>query len=183
MLASLFVTSACTDVEPRASSDTEHTQAGEETQGTDDASTGDDAGQTQPIDLPEGWLDAVEGRWLGSVTETPIGGIPQFFIDYERMDDGSLHALIDNGEGFAFEFHFRQDDDDRWELFEEGQLPGGFIQSYVLHPVEAEDGRVRFVTLEAPEFLQVDIDVSATTYDMQVRLMEEPHAQFELTRQ
>ena len=145
-----------------------------------DSSGGDPNGE--PIDLDTEWLDQIAGPWLGPVEETPIGPIPQFFLDFAWEGDGSLHAYVDSGDGASFDFRFFQEDG-QWLFFEEGTLPGGLAQSYTLHPVWQDGSRVRFVTLPMPEYLTVEIEVDDRRFIMDVSVMGHDHAVFNLERQ
>lgn len=135
-----------------------------------------------PIALQPDWLQGMEGAWLGPVRASPQGPIPQFFLDFVWEDDGSLHAAVDNGEGFGFDFRFVEDEDGQWIFVEQGTLPGGLTQTYTLHPVEQDGARVRFDYLAMPGFLAVEIDLADERFVMDVAVLGSEHAAFDLAR-
>ncbi len=161
---------------------------------SESSSSGDTAGETRggadtsgssgvvplaPIPLQAVWLETLAGPWVGSVADTPMGTIPQFGWAFEWDEAGDLVAVADNGMGFRFEFRFAQDDG-QWTLVETGAMPGGFEQSYTLHPVDQDGARVRFELLDRPGFLSVEMGVIGETLGIDVLLRGEPHATFDL---
>ncbi len=154
-----------------------------ETSDPDSVDTGPSTTDEAPvsIQLEAEWLDALAGPWLGPVTDTPGGDIPQFFMEFAWESDGSLHTFVDDGAGATFDFTFAQEDD-QWVFVESGTLPGGLTQTYTLHPVEQTGTRVRFEYLAAPNFLAVEIDLAQERFVMDVELMGNKHAAFDLGR-
>ncbi|MEM7154133.1 MAG: hypothetical protein AAF799_14885 [Myxococcota bacterium] len=164
------------DVEPGSTSDAD--PSADATAGADSTGGNND---NEPIELSTEWLDQVAGAWLGPVEDTPIGLIPQFFLEFAWEADGSLHAFVDDGKGSSFDFRFLQEDG-QWVFFEEGTLPGGLVQAHTLHPVWQEGSRVRFVTLPMPGYLVVEIDVDDQNFEMDVSVLGNDHAVFDLER-
>ena len=172
----LALAGACT-VDPPSTGD----DGGDGTTGGTDSSAETETGEEQltPIILDQAWVDALAGSWSGPVDPTPVGPVAFFPLDFAWDDDGSLHAHTDNPDGGYFDFRLLEQDG-TWIFREEGQLPGGFTQSYDLHPIERDGNQVRFVTLEAPTFLVVDIEVSNVQLSILVAIAGNEHAAFEL---
>lgn len=147
---------------------------------TADPSTGDDE-PLVPIDLDRAWIERMEGQWNGPV-ETPYIDIPEFPLDFAWQPDGSLHSFLTDGEETSFAFTFA-DDGEHWIFTERGELPGGMIQSYTLHPVAIDGDLVRWVYLEDPELLVVDLEVTAEQFRMEVTVRGVQHASFAHTPQ
>ncbi|MEM6295035.1 MAG: hypothetical protein AAGA54_27430 [Myxococcota bacterium] len=143
------------------------------------SSSGDAA--LEPITLEGDWVESVAGPWLGSVTGTPIGDLPQFFLDFTWNDDGVLKAVADNGEGFRLEFSF-EEREGGWVFTELGELPGGFVQTQDLRPVERDGDRVRFEVLERPGYLLVEIEPTPSSFEMAVQVRGRDHGTFTLAR-
>lgn len=144
------------------------------------AESSGEAEPLEPIALDQAWVDTVQGPWLGPVHGTPMGDLPQFFLDFVWNDD-ALVAVTDNGMGFRIELSFAQTDG-QWTLTETGTLPGNFTQSYELHPVAREGDRVTFEVLDRPGYLRVDVEPTASAFEMVVLLRGEGHGTFELAR-
>ncbi len=171
---------------PEGSSTTEPAEA--ESSTTALASTGQADGSSstgpaslQPIALERDWVDALGGPWLGPVTGTPMGDLPQFYWEFAWTADDAMVGVADNGMGFRFELAFVEVDG-QWTMTETGTLPGNMTQSYVLHPVEQEGARVRFEVLDRPGFLQVDVEPTDSAFGMDVLLRGEGHGSFDLAR-
>ncbi len=143
------------------------------------SSTGADA--LEPIELDRVWVERIEGPWLGPVTGTPMGDIPQFFLDFAWNDGDALVAVADNGRGFRLEFSFAERDG-QWIFTELGELPGGFLQTYDLHPVERTGDRVRFEVLEQPGYLSVEIEATDDAFEMAVQVRGNGHGTFSMAR-
>jgi|GEM_PF-2043063 len=156
-------------------------ESGTEDSSTEDASSSSGEPGLEPIALDEGWVQSLHGAWLGPVTDTPMGDLPQFYWEFEWTDEDALVGVADSGMGFRFELEFAEQDG-QWTMTETGTLPGNLTQSYVLHPVAREGARVRFEVLERPGFLQVDLEPGPDTFDMVVLLRGEPHGAFDLGR-
>ncbi len=156
-------------------------QAGTSSTGAaaESSSTGPDA--LEPIALDRAWVDSVAGPWLGSVSGTPIGDLPQFFLDFAWTDEDVLMAVADNGEGFRLEFSFSEQDG-AWVFTELGELPGGFVQTQDLRPVEREGDRVRFEVIDRPGYLSVEIEPTSTDFEMAVQVRGNDHGTFTLAR-
>lgn len=135
----------------------------------------------EPIDLDRAWVERVAGPWLGPVRGTPLGDLPQFFLDFAWNDDDALVAVADNGKGFRLEFTFSERDG-QWVFTELGELPGGLVQTYDLHPVERDGDRVRFEVLEQPGYLSVEIEPTDRAFEMAVKVRGNGHGTFSLTR-
>lgn len=151
------------------------------TSGADD-STSTGPAILEPIALERAWVERVRGAWLGPVSGTPIGDLPQFFLDFAWTDDDALMAVADNGEGFRLEFTFSEREG-QWIFTELGELPGGFVQTQDLHPVEREGDRVRFEVIDRPGYLSVEIEPTDATFHMAVQVRGNEHGTFELARQ
>lgn len=135
----------------------------------------------EPIALDRAWVDRIAGPWLGPVTGTPMGDIPQFFLDFAWNDGEELVAVADNGRGFRLEFTFSERDG-QWIFTELGELPGGLVQTYDLHPVEREGDRVRFEVLEQPGYLSVEIEATDGEFEMAVQVRGNGHGTFSMAR-
>lgn len=155
------------------------TGAGDSTGVADASSTG--AAPLEPIALDRDWVESIAGPWLGPVTGTPIGDLPQFFLDFAWNDDDALVAVADDGKGFRLEFTFSERDG-QWIFTELGELPGGLVQTQDLHPVEREGDRVRFEVLDRPGYLTVEIEPSTTDFEMAVQVRGNGHGTFSLAR-
>lgn len=174
--------------------DSTDSQDGAEETETDESSGGEDAStdgetdgetggeQLEPIEIPRAWVERLEGSWSGPVDPTPIGAIQFFPLDFSWDVDGSLHAFTEfpGGDG-SFDFRFRAEEG-TWVFFEEGQLPGGMVQAYPLHPIDLEGDAVTWVFLEDPALLEVVTTVSDASFLMDVRVRESHHATFMLGR-
>ncbi|MEM9454125.1 MAG: hypothetical protein AAGF11_08090 [Myxococcota bacterium] len=154
--------------------------ADETANGSADSSTGDDE-PLVPIDLDRAWIERMEGQWNGPV-QTPYINIPEFPLDFAWQPDGSLYSFITDGEETSFAFTFA-DDGERWTFTERGELPGGMIQSYTLHPVAIDGDLVRWVYLDEPERLVVDLEVTEEQFRMNVTVRGVQHASFAHTPQ
>ncbi len=141
------------------------------------SSSGDPA--LQPIELDREWVEGLEGAWLGPVSGTPLGNLPQFFWEFAWTQDDALVGVADGGMGFRFEFEFAEQDG-QWTLIETGTLPGNMTQSYVLHPVARDGDLVRFEVLDQPGYLQVDILPGEGSFEMAVFVRGEAHGVFDL---
>ncbi|MCR9164503.1 MAG: hypothetical protein ACE37F_07390 [Nannocystaceae bacterium] len=135
----------------------------------------------QPIELDRAWVEGVEGPWLGPVTGTPIGDLPEFFLDFGWTEEDALVAVADNGKGFRLEFTFSQRDG-QWIFTELGELPGGFVQTQDLHPVQRDGDRVRFEVIDQPGYLSVEIEPTQTSFEMAVVVRGSDHGRFSLAR-
>ena len=167
-----------------AESSSSSTSAGGESVSSGDAVEGSSSTGTEalePIDLDRAWVERVAGPWLGPVTGTPMGDLPQFFLDFAWNDDDALVAVADNGKGFRLEFTFSERGG-QWIFTELGELPGGLVQTYDLHPVEREGDRVRFEVLEQPGYLAVEIEPSDTAFEMVVQVRGNGHGTFSMAR-
>lgn len=138
----------------------------------------------EAITLERSTLEAIEGSWSGPVDPSPTGPIPFFPLNFAWEQDGSLHARTDfPGSDGYFDFRFVEVEDDRWQLIEEGKLPGGLVQTYTLDPVSQEGDITRWVYLEDPEYLAVDLTVTADTLVLDSWVRGEVHATFDLSRE
>lgn len=135
----------------------------------------------EPIELDRAWVERIAGPWLGPVAGTPMGDIPQFFLDFAWSDGDALVAVADNGKGFRLEFTFSERDG-QWVFTELGELPGGLVQTYDLHPVEREGDRVRFEVLEQPGYLSVEVEATADAFEMAVQVRGNGHGTFSMAR-
>lgn len=144
-----------------------------------DSSTGD-APQLVPVDIDRAWIERIEGPWEGPV-ETPYITIPQFPLDFAWQADGRLHANVSDGMETSFDFDFAHDGE-HWIFTERGALPGGMVQSYALYPVAIDGDRVRWVYLDEPELLVVELEVDAEEFRMEVTVRGVTHASMAHTR-
>jgi hypothetical protein len=172
--------------DPPTDSNAEGTGAGDESstqaEDTGDETSSETGGEAlEVIVLDTAWVESLAGGWSGPVDPTPTGPVPFFPLSFAWEDDGSLHAHTDNPGGGYFDFRLYQADG-TWVFDEEGVLPGGLTQSYVLHPIARDGDWVRFVTLDAPSFLIVDIGVTGSELTMLVQVMGIEHAAFSLER-
>lgn len=193
VLAAVLATSACAHdsdgtepLAPPSGSTGAVADSDGASEGTDPDSTGSASGSSgevgpTPVALERAWVESIEGPWLGPVSDTPAGDIPQFFLDFTWQDDGSLHALADDGEGSSFEFRFVEAGDS-WTFDETGSLPGGLVQSHTMVPVQVEGNRVRWVSVDAPGVLEVELEVDEQRFQMDVSVLGMSHAAFDLTR-
>jgi len=145
-----------------------------------DASSSSGAEALQPIELDRSWVEGLQGAWLGPVTGTPLGDLPQFYWEFAWTDADSLLGVADNGMGFRIEFEFAELDG-QWMLVETGTLPGGMSQSYSLHPVSREGDLVRFEVLDQPGYLQLDILPAEGSFEMAVFVRGQAHGTFDLS--
>ncbi|MBV1861115.1 MAG: hypothetical protein KUG77_22045 [Nannocystaceae bacterium] len=155
------------------------TTEGEGTDAGADTSSSSGGAATQPIELDRGWVEGLEGAWLGPVSGTPLGDLPQFYWEFAWTKDDVLLGVADSGMGFRFEFEFAQHDG-QWTLLETGTLPGDMTQSYELHPVARDGDLVRFEVLDQPGYLRVDILPGEGSFEMAVFVHGEAHGTFDL---
>jgi len=133
------------------------------------------------IELDDAWVSALEGRWSGSIDPTPIGEIPQFPMNFEWQDDGSLFTHSQQGD-FYVDFRFRKDAEARWVLDEEAQIDVDNVQGYTLAPIAQDDDAVTFSVIEAEGYLLVDWRPEADTLVVEVTLGGEQHVVFDMAR-
>lgn len=137
----------------------------------------------EAITLDRTVIEAIEGSWSGGVDPSPAGPIPFFPLAFAWDQDGSLHAHTDfPGTDGYFDFRFVEVETDRWQLVEEGKLPGGPTQTYALDPVSHEGDTTRWVYLEDPEYLAVELTVTAEALVLDSWVRGEHHATFDLAR-
>lgn len=184
LLAPVLLALACADPGgPPADSNAGDTggETSTQTETGDETSTETGGEELVAIVLDAAWVESLAGGWSGPVDPTPAGPVPLFPLSFAWEADGSLHAHTDSPGGGYFDFRLYEADG-TWVFDEEGVLPGGLTQSYVLHPIARDGDWVRFVTLDAPSFLIVDIGVTADALTMLVQVMGIEHAAFSLER-
>jgi len=140
-------------------------------------------GGLEAIPVDRSLIDRYAGAWSGPVTMTPWGELPFFPIDFvwEGEDLLASETLIPDSDGY-FRFRFVDGGGDMWSLVEEGKIPGGPTQSYTLHPVELDGDTSRWVYLDDPDFLALQITVTDTELVMDTYLHGASHAIFNLAR-
>jgi hypothetical protein len=163
MLFALFL--ACADDDPRAPADSS----------SDTTPPVLDTGERAALDAH---VAALEGVWSGEANPTPLGAFP-FAIALARDRDTVAGATEQLGMGLSFAF---EPDATLGYRFTESGTFGGFTQSHVLAPVEASSDAVRWVSVDAPEVLEVVTTVGAASLRIDAWVRGEPHATLVLDR-
>ena len=172
-----------TDSSSTASSTDASTSEEGSTSTTGEEGSTSTTGGLEALPVDRSLIDRYAGAWSGPVTMTPWGEIPYFPVDlvWEGEDLLASETLIPDTDGY-FRFRFVHEGSDMWSLVEEGKIPGGPTQSYTLHPVEIDGDTSRWVYLDEPDFLALQLTVSDAELVMETYLHGAPHATFNLAR-
>lgn len=128
------------------------------------------------VEVPDAWIDRIEGGWSGVDNATPMGTMP-FSMLFDREDDGALaaHSAFNQDTWIAMRF-FREDG--AW-LLEEAAALEGQEQRRVLRAVAIDGDTIRF---EDDTNLVMILTVDATRFEIDVDIDDYDHAHFRLDR-
>jgi hypothetical protein len=127
------------------------------------------------------FVSQLAGVWAGTDNKTPFGPMP-FALSFERQSDGSLHAHTANQSGLYVDLRFARDEGGAWRLTEEAAVPGRGMQKHTLAAVTLTKDLLIFRDIDAPDDLQVRIELDAAAMVFQVMWRGHEHVVFHLPR-